>query len=171
MRSLILICLFGFNQLVLFGQNESNPEEKQLFYLEIGGPSTIASINYELEFLNKKHFSLFGRFGIGTTRLKDFQLKLNPDFTVPFGINFKWTPIESNSHFNIELMVGNTISSHVYADSKLSPKRTYTIHGFTGLGPSWTFSSGIFTRLTYNGIIENYSSYVHWGGLSLGYQL
>ena len=172
MRFLISISLSLLFSGVVFSQNDSiHAKRHQLVYLEIGGPSTIASINYEIGILQYNRLQLNARLGLGSTRFKDFQLKFNPDLTIPLGINAMLLLADRNKGtLNMEFMGGNTFSTYVKANSNFHPHRESSNHGYLTIGPNWTFNTGFYTRLSYCLVFEYYHRAIHWGGLSLGYQ-
>ena len=172
MKILLIISLSLLCVLPLNAQKDSTHQKRHQFvYLEIGGPSTIASINYEMGILQKNRLKLNARIGVGFTRFKDFSLSFNPDITVPIGINALFLLLKKNKgalHF--ELMGGNTISTYVKANNDYQPHREFGNHGYVSFGPSWMFAKGLYTRLTYCLLIENYRTPFQWGGISIGYK-
>ena len=172
MKVLLIISLFLLCALQLNAQKDSTHQKRHQFvYLEIGGPSTIASINYEMGILQKNRLKLNARIGVGFTRFKDFSLSFNPDITVPIGLNALFLLLNKNKGaLHIELMGGNTISTYVKANNDYQPHREFGNHGYISAGPSWTFNKGVYTRLTYCLLIENYRTPFQWGGISIGYK-
>lgn len=149
---------------------EENKLTKHFIYTEIGGPATVASINYEFAFFNKDNFNINGRVGIGSAHLKDFERKLNPDFYIPIGINGRYAfHHNEKSYYSFELGIGNTFSSVVHANSLYVVERKNNIHGYIATSLGWYFNSGIFTCISYTPTIENYKTLRHWGSLSIGY--
>ena len=171
MRAFLTILILVSCSASLFSQKDSikNPRYQSV-YLEIGGPSTIASLNYEIAIVQINRININGRIGLGATKFKDFNLKLNPDYTVPVGLNGTFEILKKNKGImKAELMFGNTISSIIRLDSEYKSIREFDNHGFLSIGPSWAFAKGIYTRLNYYLILDNYKTPFHWGGLSLGY--
>jgi len=172
MRILLTILIVLFYSIQLFSQKDSIKKPRyQCAYLEVGGPSTIASLNYEIGLIQFEHLNINARIGFGATRFQDFNLKVNPDYTIPIGLNGTFPLFNKKKGIlKVELMVGNTISSYVRVNSEYNPQREFDNHGFTSIGPSWTFGKGIYTRLNYCLILDKYKTPFHWGGLSLGYK-
>ena len=171
MRILLSIISVLFFTTQSFSQQDSiNKLRSHYFYLEIGGPSTIASLNYEIAILQFNRIDINARIGLGATRIKDFNLKTNPDYTVPIGLNGTLKLLKKNNRIlKAELMAGNTISSHIRVDSEYKALREFNNHGFISFGPSYTFAKGLYARINYHLILDNYETLFHWGGLSLGY--
>tara|TARA_B110000285_G_scaffold11139_1_gene11094 strand:- start:1086 stop:1610 length:525 start_codon:yes stop_codon:yes gene_type:complete len=165
--SLSLLCVLQLNA----QKDSTHLKRYQAVYIEIGGPSTIASLNYEMGLLQKKRLKLNVRIGLGFTRFKDFSIAFNPDITVPIGLSTMLLLLDRNKGIlHIELMGGNTISSYVKADNNYQPHREFDNHGYISAGPSWTFNKGLYTRLAYCLLLEKYKTPLHWGGISIGYK-
>ena len=61
----------------LYSQLDSSEKVRyQALYLEIGGPSTITSLNYEMGLFQYNRLKLNARIGVGFTRLNDFYLNM-----------------------------------------------------------------------------------------------
>ena len=155
----------------LYSQLDSSEKVRyQALYLEIGGPSTITSLNYEMGLFQYNRLKLNARIGVGFTRLNDFYLNFNPDLTFPVGLNSTFLLSDKKKGtLSFELMGGNTFSTFIRANHNYQPEREFDSHGYISIGPSWIFTKGVYTRLTYCLLLENYKTPFHWGGLSIGY--
>lgn len=165
---ILTILFFGLSN--NFIAQEDDTPTKHFIYAEIGGPATIASMNYEYIFLTKGKFSWSGRIGIGSSGFKDFERNFNPDIYLPIGLNAHYLFYTGEkSSLSAEVGFGNTFSSVVYADYQNNVQRELANHGYLSTGIGWYFHRGFFTRLYYTPILENYNSFRHWGSLSIGY--
>tara|TARA_R110002072_G_scaffold273058_2_gene433344 strand:- start:8431 stop:8949 length:519 start_codon:yes stop_codon:yes gene_type:complete len=149
---------------------EESTNKKTIIYLQAGGPSVVASINYERILLEKKIFQVNARFGIGTNRFKDFTNSINPDLTFPLGfaVNFKIKQMQK-SQFNTKIGLGNTFTSIVMTGSDFSPTRQNSQNGYASVDAVWKNDKGIYLGLGYSPIFVRYKSLYHWGQLSIGY--
>lgn len=161
---LILIILLG-NASIAFAQKDSSYIAKNTVYIEFGGIGGYGSINYERQFASKSFFKLFGRIGLSTYNLKDYENNFNPDLIIPMSLNACF----GNEH-NFEFGAGPTFSRIVKVQDEL------------GLGLDINFNlgyryqkvaGGLLFRCGYTPIIEisNYGNmtFRHWAGISIGY--
>ncbi|MDX2360985.1 MAG: hypothetical protein QNK23_09275 [Crocinitomicaceae bacterium] len=171
MRKIIFIIpfLLGF-QFSSFAQNDSIAYNA--FYVEALGIGGLGSINYERFVFMKSKFTLGVRLGLSTHRMTDFRNKFNPDILVPISVNAMY-----GGKHRIEIGVGTTYSSIVYATAEFVPERETAMHGNVYLGYRFQFytkkpflknAKGFLFRIGYSPIFEYFSSIRHWGGLSFG---
>lgn len=143
---------------------------KNEVYIEIGGPSVLASLNYNRNFILQEKIFLSLHLGIGAFHLKDFTNKFNPDITLPIGIDFNYIfSSYSNGHFSASIGGGNTFTSIVILSNNFTPVRAIENSGFLKIGANWHFKKHFYIGLAYTPIFEKYKTLRHWGGLSIGY--
>lgn len=147
-------------------QDNSDTVATNVVYLELLGAGGFGSLNYEHLFLMKESLRSGLRAGIITSRIFDFQGRLNPDFSLPVS----WLLFYGSKH-NLEFGLGTTFTSTVRASSgKFTPERRAGLHQHFCLGYRYQKTgSGFLFRITYTPVIEFYRYFSHWGGTSLGY--
>jgi len=168
MKIIIALLVFMTSYSTLFSQDEEK-QKSNLVYLQAGGPSIIGSINYERILFTKEKTTIGLRFGIGTTRFKDFTQNFNPDLTIPLGVIFGYTFKRlEKSAFAAKIELGNTFASVVVLSEKFSPARQNSQSGCTSIGAVWLHKKGYYIGLAYTPMLVRYKTFRHWGSLSLG---
>jgi hypothetical protein len=134
-------------------------------YVEFLGTGGRNSINYERAVWQKKKLAAAIRAGVGSYRLRDFELKFNPDITVPVGVNVFY----GHKHKAL-LGVGETFSSTVLYDAG---KRKKIRDGETSttfcVGYAYEHKSGLLFRIAYTPVLQSQKTLIQWGGVSVGY--
>ncbi len=139
---------------------------KNVVYLQAFGIGGFGSLNYERIIYRQKDFNLGARIGISTYHIYDFTNTFNPDLIFPIALNGHY----GKTH-KIEFGIGQTIVSIVHiVNSDLKPRRDANIHANFTLGYRYQKKEGgLFFRCAYTPMIQEYSRYRHWGGISIGY--
>ncbi|MGY8953280.1 MAG: hypothetical protein ACKVJP_07950, partial [Flavobacteriales bacterium] len=108
------------------------------------------------------------RAGLGALSFRDFNYKINPDIVIPFGVNF----IYGTKH-RAELGIGQSLSNIVQANSETGEgERITSFHATASIGYRFQKQNGgLFFRVVYSPIYENYQRLRHWGGVSLGFAI
>ena len=137
-----------------------------IVYLEALGSGGYGSLNYEHIFLRKDMLSLHIRGGISTYRLRDFELKFNPDIIIPVSAGISY----GKTH-GVELGIGQAFSSVSEIDlERFAPGRKNRLSALGILAYRVIFRKpSIMLRFAYTPIWEFYKSWQHWGGVSFGY--
>jgi len=104
-KTLFVITIVLGLSLNAISQKDSTDFIKNNIYAEFGGIGGYGSINYERLIDKKSYFKVFGRIGLSTYNLKDYQNNFNPDIIVPLAMN----ACLGNEH-NLELGLGPTFS-------------------------------------------------------------
>jgi len=162
----VFLSLFLFFTSISTQAQEKGELPKNAFVVEAFGIGGFGSLNYERNILKKNNCSIVGRIGLSTYRIKDFNLKLNPDVIVPIALKVLY----GKTH-QIEVGVGQTLSSVVQADLiQKEPNRRYHFHTQFQLGYRFQSSgSRISYGVQYTPIIERQKFFNHWGGLLIGF--
>lgn len=158
----ILFCLCN----VIIAQNSENKKiKKNLLFLEIGGSGGYGSVNYEYLVKKNNKLKLSTRIGISSYRLTDYTNELNPDLVIPIAVNTYY-----GSKNNIDLGIGQTFTSIVYADNEnYQPKRRIQFNTNLFIGYRYQSETGFLFKIGYAPIIENQKMFRHWASLTLGY--
>lgn len=163
--TLIILILLCFNNVTVAQDSEKEKIKKNLLFIDVGGAGGYGSINYEylVKKINKLKFS--ARVGLSTYHLNDYTNKFNPEIIVPIGVNAYY-----GSKNNIDVGLGQTITSIVYADNKnYQPKRRTRLNTNLFIGYRYQSKKGFLFKIGYAPIIENQKVFRHWALLTLGY--
>lgn len=163
---LSVVCLLGFSYRPVFAQLPIKPLALNAVYIEALGMGGYGSVNYERLLFYQKKMHLGLRLGIGTYRLRDFEMNFNPDLTVPFSIHAYY----GKTH-HIEIGAGQTFTSIVRASAlDFAVERKSSLSSNFLLGYRYQKSSGgLLFRLNYSPIVSSNEAFKHWYGLSVGY--
>jgi len=147
-------------------QDRDRLSTKHAVYLEVLGGGGYGSLNYERFIPVKNGLRLNIRAGISTYRLRDFELKFNPDIILPFSAGI----IYGKAH-SMEIGLGQTYSSVSEIDiEEFAPQRKERLSAFGIIGYRVTFRKpAIMLRIAYTPVWEFYDVLRHWAGLSFGY--
>jgi len=142
------------------------PGYKHTVYLEVLGSGGYGSLNYEHAFFGKGMLGLHARAGISTYKLRDFELKFNPDIIIPVSASIIYGRVHS-----IEAGIGQTFSSVSQINiEQFIPERKNRLSATGILAYRVTFRKpSMVLRFAYTPIWEFYDTWQHWGGLSIGY--
>lgn len=139
-------------------------------YIEAGGAGGVASFNIEHYSFEKENINIGARFGLGTSRLRNFQDKFQPDFYVPFGLftEIKAIKKRQNSLF-VYLSAGLIYASTVQVNDEFEPQRVIKLNSYFQAGATYLISNRLLLRLSYSPIISRGYSFNHWGAISIGH--
>lgn len=166
MKTLFLLLIFCLPTVQALIAQDSTRLAANTIYLEAGGAAGYGSLNFERILFHQHGFSLSGRIGCGTYRLKDYTTHFNPDVLVPLTIQACY----GNDH-KIECGAGQAITSTVQAArTDFKPERSIGLHTIFSIGYRYQKNTnGLFFRCAYTPVIEFNRYFRHWAGLSLGY--
>ena len=134
-------------------------------YIEFGGNAGYGSLNYERLALSKKKIQLGIRVGLSTLKIKDYRNKFNPDIIIPLSLNVTY----GDKH-KAETGVGTTYTNTISVGENLSPVRTSSLHGNLNIGYRYQKATGgLLIRVCYTPLIEYFTTFHHWAGVSVGY--
>lgn len=146
----------------------SQPDTLRTFnnrvYVEAFGIGGYGSLNYERILFSKNKLKLGLRVGVSTYHLMDYRVKFNPDIILPFSVNSFY-----GNHHQLEIGVGQTVTSLVSANELRKVERNNSLHATFNIGYRYEKSRLLF-RICYSPIIEYYNYFHHWGGISIGYR-
>jgi len=150
----------------LGAQDKPALSARHTVYLEVLGSGGYGSLNYEHIIPLEDKLGIQIRGGISTYRLRDFELKFNPDIIIPVSAGI----IYGKRH-SFEIGIGQTFSSVSEIDiEKFAPRRKSRLSALGVIGYRITFPGpAIMLRLAYTPIWEFYDNLKHWAGLSFGY--
>lgn len=167
--SSLFLTYFFFIQSI-YAQDLEFEIPKNNISIELGGPSLISSINYSRLFILNTNFKLNVRVGLGSNRIKDFTQKVNPDVSLPIGVNLDYAIKRfKKSCLSTQIGIGNTISSIVQTDDNYKAIRTYNNHGFVVLGLFLEFNNRFFYGINYTPLFVEYEHINHWASITVGY--
>jgi hypothetical protein len=164
-KTLIVLIFFCFSKLVISQNSEKETIKKNLLFVEVGGPGGYGSVNYEylVKKINKLKFST--KIGLSTYHFNDYTNKLNPEIIIPIGINTFY-----GGKHNIDVGLGQTITSIIYADKKeYKPKRRAQLNTNLFIGYRYQYEKGFLFKIGYAPIIENQTMFRNWASLTIGY--
>ena len=140
--------------------------DRHTIYLEVLGNGGYGSLNYEYIIPLGAKLGINIRGGISTYRLRDFELKFNPDLIIPVSAGI----IYGKRH-SAEIGFGQTFSSVSKINiEKFRPERKERLSASGIFAYRITFSRpAIVLRLAYTPIWEFYDTLKHWAGFSFGY--
>ena len=154
---LFLLC-FGYST---YAQHAG----KNNLSVEVLGAGGWWAANYERKVFTKKLAALHVRAGLGTYRFRDYELKLNPDITIPVAAHFLY-----GKKHKLDLSIGQTLSNIVQLQSStMEKKRIISLSAFAGVGYRYQSTKGLMLRISYIPMIEYYQHFRHWAGVSVGY--
>jgi hypothetical protein len=149
---------------------QENKEWHSFIYAEAGGPGNIASINIEHCSVENNNIKIGARFGLGTSRFKDFSDNFNPDFYVPFGVFVDYSLLKkSTQRLSVTAGSGLILASVVHANDELLAERNIQFNSYFQIGTSYLLSEKILFRLSYTPILTKNLGVGHWGALSIGH--
>ncbi len=160
-----IFVLFCFSPFGLKSQEISFP--KHSIILDAGGIGGYGSINYERAFFLKKKHLISYKVGASIFRFKDFERELNPDLLFPISVQYN----RNFKNHRTFLGIGQTISSIVKASSDFSTKVRKTRFSLSYI-IGWRFqktNNPFSFQVSYTPILERYTTFQHWGGISFGY--
>lgn len=139
-------------------------------YIEAGGAGGIASFNLEHYSFEKENMSIGARFGLGTSRLRNFQDEFQPDFYVPFGIFTEIKVIKKRTNpLFVYLGAGLIYASTVQVNDEFEPQRVIKLNSYFQAGATYVISNRLLLRLSYSPIISRGYGFNHWAALSIGH--
>jgi len=164
-KTLFVITIVLGLSLNAISQKDSTDFIKNNIYAEFGGIGGYGSINYERLIDKKSYFKVFGRIGLSTYNLKDYQNNFNPDIIVPLAMN----ACLGNEH-NLELGLGPTFSRIVKVQENQGEWLDFNFN----VGYRYQKESGgVLIRCGYTPVLENNNTgsatWRHWAGVSIGY--
>ena len=158
----ILLCI---SNVIIAQDSEKKKIKKNLLYIEIGGAGGYGSVNYEYLAMKLNKLKFSAKVGLSTYRLYDYTNEFNPEIIVPIGLHFYY----GDKH-NIDLGLGQTITSVVYADNKTyQPKRQARLNTNLFIGYRYQGGKGLLFKIGYAPIIEIQRVFRNWASLTLGY--
>lgn len=131
-------------------------------FLEVGGAGGYGSVNGEIRFTVKEHFTFTGRLGLGTYMLTDFEGKFNPDLIIPVTFLFAYGEKQQ-----VELGLGPSFSSFPVLE-QMKKQRDFLCSANFLVGYRYTTSKKIFFRLAFTPMYEKNKNFRPWLGLSIG---
>lgn len=162
---LIILILLSFSNATVAQNSVKEETKKHTLFIEAGGYGGYGSINYEYLVKKIDHLKFSIRTGFSTYNLNDFTNSFNPDIIIPVGINAYY-----GSKHNIDVGLGQTITSVIYADDKnYQPKRNYRLHTNLSIGYRYQGKKGFLFKIGYAPIIEEQKTFRHWASLAFGY--
>lgn len=164
-KTLIILILLSLSNVIISQNSEKDTIKKNLLFVEVGGAGGYGSVNYEylVKKINKLKFS--AKIGLSTYHLNDYTNKFNPEIIIPIGINAYY-----GKKHNIDVGLGQTITSIVYADNKkYQPKRRTQLNTNLFIGYRYQGEKGFLFKIGYAPIIENQTMFRNWTSLTLGY--
>lgn len=159
----VLILFFSCH---LLGQKADSIIAKNIVFIEALGVGGYGSINYERIVPTKTQVNFGIRAGLSVMRIRDFNYKFNPDIVIPFAVNF----IYGTKH-RAEIGIGQSLTNMVQANAESGEaERNTSFHATASIGYRYQKQTGgLYIRVVYSPIYENYNRLRHWGGLSLGF--
>jgi hypothetical protein len=166
-RFLHLLMLFSLG-LNPYAQAQERKSSNSII-LELAGTGGYGSFNYERKIIHfQEQFNVFGRIGLSTYNLLDFERKLNPDLIIPIALIASY-----GEHHQILLGAGQTFSSIPnFTNGADHNKRlnNFTSHVLFGYRLQ-SRKSPFMWSMTYTPILYQNRFFRHWAGLSIGYNL
>lgn len=162
----LFLFFFCFSLQVLKSQVDSIQYPKSVFHIEAFGIGGMGSINYERILTVQSPWMVLGRVGISTYNWRDFTNHVNPDLIIPFA----FIGLFGYDH-KAELGIGQSYTNVVRTNPvSWSPERISEWNANFTIGYRYQKANGgLIFRLCYTPILENYKTYWHWGGVSIGY--
>lgn len=164
MKLVLIFFSFFFAQYSL-AQKDTLLHKNNVF-IELAGTSVFWSINYERNLIHFGDFKFNARAGLSMMNLYDFELKFNPNLTLPTSLQILYGKKQHNLELGTSL-IANRIS---FLDSETLEKET-DVKLSGGLILGYRFhkeKSRMNYRVFYSPLWEYFQSYKHWGGLSVG---
>ena len=161
-----LLVLIGF-LFSLEGKCQATILSKHSVVLDLGGISAYGSLNYERLLFSKNNNVITGKVGFSSYRLKDFERKFNPDMIFPLSVQY----LKKRNNHHAVFGIGQTLSSVVKASRDFSSTvRENKLSGSFIVGYRFQKREHPFyIQASYSPILEFYKTWIHWGGISLGY--
>lgn len=131
-------------------------------FAEGGGAAGYGSVNGEIRFLMKDHFTFTGRLGLGTYQLVDFERRFNPDIIVPVTFLFAYGKKQQ-----LELGLGPSFSSFPVL-VQMKKQRDFMLSANFLLGYRYTGPGKFFYRLAFTPLYEPNKKFRLWLGISIG---
>ena len=151
-----------------FAQSDSTWHSS--FYIEAGGAGGITSLNIEHYSFEKESINIGARFGLGTSRLRNFQDEFQPDYYVPFGLFTEIKVIKKRPNpLLIYFGAGLIYASTVQVNDEFEPQRVIKLNSYFQAGATYIISNRLLLRLSYSPIISRGYSFNHWAALSIGH--
>ncbi|NRA11935.1 MAG: hypothetical protein HRT57_08270 [Crocinitomicaceae bacterium] len=139
-------------------------------YIEAGGAGGIGSFNIEHYSFEKEYINIGARFGLGTSRLRNFEDDFQPDYFVPFGIFTEFKVIKKRRNpLLIYTGVGLIYASTVQVNEEYKAERIVKLNSYFQVGATYIISKKLLLRLSYSPIISRGYGLNHWGALSIGH--
>ena len=152
-----------------FGQSDSTSHST--IYVEAGGPGGLASFNIEHYSFEKENFNIGARFGLGTSRMRNVNDEIKPDYFVPFGIFTDIKVIKKRPNpLLIYCGAGLIYASTIQINEEYEAARVVKLNSYFQLGASYIISNKLLLRLSYTPIISRGYGLNHWGAASIGYR-
>jgi len=147
-----------------YAQSGNTVIHKNIVHLEVAGIGGYGSLNYERAFSLPHSFSLSGRIGISTLKLRDFTLHFNLDFLFPVSINGFY-----GKKHKVHLGFGQLIANSVYANHEDGNSvRTTSFHTHFAIGYRFQ-KERLVLGISYTPMIEFQEIYKHWGAVTIGF--
>ncbi len=147
------------------GQADSSSAQ-QAVVLEGGGLGGYWSINYERAFFEKNRIRLFGSIGISVVHVSNFEGKFDPSFSVPVVAGMLY----GGPRHKLELGLSNTFISTVTSDREFEARREMIHNGAMQIGYRYSNRArGMFYKINYAAVLVDYTYFVNWAGVGMGY--
>jgi hypothetical protein len=139
-------------------------------YIEAGGAGGIGSFNIEHYSFEKENINIGARFGLGTTRFRNFQNEIQPDYYVPLGIFTEIKVFKKRPNpLLIYLGAGLIYASTVQVNDEFEPERVKRLNSYFQAGATYIISNRLLLRLSYSPIISRGYGFNQWGAISIGH--
>lgn len=158
---------------ICFSQNTE--ERTHSLFLELGGPASLESLNYDHQLWSKDIWSAGGRVGLGFNRFQDYNNRFNPDFALPFGLYGALSLLSQDptkprtSALLCELGAGFVFTTTIQADTDLETIRENKLNTYLYGGLRYNMAKGLFVRAAYTPLFSPNTGWNSWGAISIGY--
>lgn len=154
--------------LLLSGQQCIKAQQSALghsVYIELLGSGGYYSINYGVGYSLNSYWSLNFRIGKAVQKIRDFELRFNPDVKIPLGITAEYG-VENR----LQLGVGTVYNSLVsYNFDKAQKQRTDYLDYYLLVAYKRKLGKHLWLNAGYHPMYLNVGLWQHWAVAAVGY--